>query len=93
MTSVIPVTPETVTLWPEMFAIVTLLRWMYLRKTSAFRLARVQACRHRNKTVRGRIIVHGDFYETHMRLFYVQFRTVQDHQRIFGITQDVLRLA
>lgn len=37
------VTPETVTLCPEMFAMVTLLRWMYLRKTSAFRLARVHA--------------------------------------------------
>lgn len=46
VTSVTPVTPETVTLWPEMVAMVTLLRWMYLRKTSAFRLARVQACDH-----------------------------------------------
>lgn len=50
VTSVTPVIPETVTLWPEMFAMVTLLRWMYLRKTSAFRLARVQACNHGNET-------------------------------------------
>lgn len=49
VTSVTPETPETVTLWPEMFAMVTLLRWMYLRKTSAFRLARVQACQHGNR--------------------------------------------
>ena len=56
MTSVTPVTPETVTLWPEMFAMVTLFRWMYFRKTSAFRLARVQACRHGNRTIRHPII-------------------------------------
>lgn len=58
VTSVTPVTPETVTLWPEMFAMVTLLRWMYLRKTSAFRLASVQACQHGNKTVRDSMLLH-----------------------------------
>lgn len=65
MTSVTPVTPETVTLCPEIFAMVTLLRWMYLRKTSAFRLARVQALKCKGVKV---------YHEAHrLFLIYIQF--------------------